>query len=316
MPRRDMSRYLCVTAFLSASVQLGCSPPPARVQPSIYAGKPIRDSGDTDIKEGGGPAGDTDQEGPEEKPASDSGSDSPQAAPEPGSSVPSTNPQAPQPGLPQPVPVPVPVPGGSSPKPTQPSPGPVPQPLPPVPAPLPSPTIPAMEAGDCPSGPAVNQITKWWATMEGTMVPNSGTLVRKENGKSVAKVTWKFEDWHVVPVWIGNASDANVDLTKSKTMILGYQAPADFYIQMRPGGAGWSGGAQWGVKIPKSPDKFTMFSVPLEEASWGVIPGLEKSSHPFREVLGMVHGMVIVGKAPGDYAFNAMIFDNFTPPCR
>jgi len=187
----------------------------------------------------------------------------------------------------------------------------------PAPAPAPSPT-PAQSPstlGDCPNGPAINQISKWWATTEGSMVPSSGTLVKKEDGKSIARVTWNGNEWHVVPVWIGNEFEFSTNLQKSKSLTLSYQSPGDFYLQLRTAPR-WSGAAHWGVKVPKSADKIATVTIPLEAAKWGPIPGLDQPSTTFAEALSAVRGIVIVGKEPGGYLFTSMLIDGFTPPCK
>jgi len=290
----------------------GCAVPPARI---TSTGRPGigRDEATEPNSSGDG----KDREAKPDKNPSSSGPDAsgpslPREPNRPGS--PGPGPEAPTLPLPSPGPEkPVPSPGPTLPAPMPPGPI-VPAPKP-MPTPMPTPSTPPVDLGDCPGGPAIHQITKWWATTEGSMTPSSGTLVKKENGKSVARVTWNGNEWHVVPVWIGNQFEFNADLRASKSLTLSYQAPGDFYIQMRPG-PHWSGPAQWGTKFSKSPDKVTTVRVPLEEASWGLIPGLERANFSFNEALSAVRGMVIVGREPGTYLFTGMLIDNFTPPCR
>lgn len=169
--------------------------------------------------------------------------------------------------------------------------------------------------GDCPAGAAVNQLQKWWSA-EGNMIPGPTTnIVQKENGQSIAKVTFVGTDWHVVPVWLGNTYEYTTNLSQSKGLTLTYKAPGDFYIQLRPA-AYWSGGAKHGAKFLASPDKFTTVTLPFDERHWTQIPGLGAPPFSFATALADARGLVIVGKNPGEYVFSSMLVEGFTPPCR
>lgn len=184
----------------------------------------------------------------------------------------------------------------------------------PMPTPMPEPVVDSQLA-DCPGSPAINQLQKWWAA-EGQMNPGPTTnIVQKEGGKSIAKVTFIGNDWHVVPVWLGNVYGYSTDISRSKGLTITYKSAGEFFIQMRPAKY-WSGGAKHGTKFAASPDKFTTVTVPFDTAHWGQIPGLGAPPFTWEEALKDASGMVIVGKVPGEYVFTAMVIEGFTPPCK
>ncbi|RYZ59222.1 MAG: hypothetical protein EOP07_04665 [Proteobacteria bacterium] len=186
---------------------------------------------------------------------------------------------------------------------------------PPVVTPVPpieTPNVPTVE--ECTSKLSVGRIYQWIATSEGQMIPSSGTIVVKENGKNVAKVKFIGNEWHVLPTWLKNTYEAEVDLSASKGFTLTYSATADLYLQLRPSFA-WSGGDKYLVKIPSTAGVSKSLTVDFKEASWTTLDSLGKPAYPLAMAVKQARGFVFVGNVPNEFAVTGLAIDGYSPPC-
>ncbi|HET6279868.1 MAG TPA: hypothetical protein VFH73_02850, partial [Polyangia bacterium] len=166
--------------------------------------------------------------------------------------------------------------------------------------------------------PSIDRIQVWVASMgEGDMVPAGGTILVPEGGRTVGKIEFRGNGWHVVPVYPTNTQGAGqFDLSQSAGFTLTYSATSDFYAQMRPANH-FGGGTQWGTKIPGTAGATQSFFVALSKANWGAIPGL--SAVPpwtFEEAVAQVRAFVFVGNTPNKITFYGLRFDGYVPMCR
>lgn len=171
--------------------------------------------------------------------------------------------------------------------------------------------VPSVE---CTNKPSVSRIHQWHATNEGIMVPSSGLIVVKEGDKNVAKVEFIGEGWHVVPVWLKNAYESEVDLSKSKNFTITYSATADLYVQLRPAFA-WSGGDKWAAKIPSTGGAVKTLSVSFDDpAAWIALLG--PVPHTLAQARAKARGFVFVGNKPTKFVVSALVIDGYIPPCE
>ena len=165
------------------------------------------------------------------------------------------------------------------------------------------------------NAPSVDRLKGWNATSEGTMVPQSGTLLVQEGDGYVAKVEWLNNEWHVVPVVISNLFDTTVDLTSSYGFELTYSSTDTIWVQMRSA-EHWSGGAQFVAEIPSTGGVVQTFVVPFAEENWAPHPQLGTPTWTYAENLADVRGLVFIGNAPNVLTFSGLRIEGFEPPCQ
>ena len=176
------------------------------------------------------------------------------------------------------------------------------------------PVTPAIEPQNCPNGLAVSRLQKWTAS-EGTMQPSNGeSILTKEGNDPIAKVDFIGNDWHVVPIWLKNQFDAEVDLSKSKGMTLIYSATADLYVQMRPSFE-WSGGNKYLAKLPSTGGSYKTLFIDFQATSWTTLDALGKPSYSWAETIQKARGLVLVGHLAGTMKFKSLVIDGYEPPC-
>lgn len=178
--------------------------------------------------------------------------------------------------------------------------------------PISTPTTPGFT--ECTNKLSVGRIHQWHATNEGVMIPSQGLIVIKEGDKNVAKVEFVGEGWHVVPVWLKNAYEAEVDLSKSKNFTITYSATNDLWVQLRPSFA-WSGGDKWAAKIPSTEGASKTLVVSFEDAAMWSAP-LGQPAHSLNEARAKARGFVFVGNKPAKFAVTSLVIDGYTPPCE
>ncbi|MBC7533264.1 MAG: hypothetical protein H7318_16965 [Oligoflexus sp.] len=79
----------------------------------------------------------------------------------------------------------------------------------------------------------------------------------------------------MLPLWLKNVFDAEVDLSASAVFTVTYSATADLYLQLRPSFA-WDGGAKHLVKIPSTGGQSKSLTVDFKESSWTFLESLGK----------------------------------------
>ncbi len=168
---------------------------------------------------------------------------------------------------------------------------------------------------ECDNKLSVGRIYQWIATTEGQMVPSSGSIVVKDGDKNAAKVKWIGNDWHVVPAWLKNVFEADVDLSKSKSFTITYSSTSDMWVQMRPSFA-WDGGAKYVAKIPSSGGQVKTLEVPFDATNWTTLPQLGSPSYPYSMAITAVRGLVFVGNTPNDISITGFVIDGYEPPCN
>jgi hypothetical protein len=167
---------------------------------------------------------------------------------------------------------------------------------------------------ECPD-PSIDRLKGWNATAEGTMIPQSGTLLVQGEDGHVAEVEWVNAEWHVVPVVIGPTFETSVDLSASQGLQLTYSATADFFVQMRSA-SHWSGGAQYLAPIPSTSGAVQTLIISFAEASWGTRQDLGVPSWTYAANLADVRGFVFVGNTPNVLTFSGLRIDGYDPPCQ
>lgn len=167
---------------------------------------------------------------------------------------------------------------------------------------------------ECTNKLSVGRIHQWHATNEGTMIPQDGLIVVKDGDHNVAKVEFVGEGWHVVPVWLKNAYEAEVDLSKSKNFTITYSATAELYVQLRPSFA-WSGGDKWAAKLPSTNGQSKTLVVSFEDAAMWTAP-LGQPPHTLNEARAKARGFVFVGNKPTKFAVTSLLIDGYEPPCE
>lgn len=167
---------------------------------------------------------------------------------------------------------------------------------------------------ECPNKLSVGRIHQWHATSEGVMIPQSGLIVVKDGEKNVAKVEFVGEGWHVVPVWLKNAFQTEVDLSKSKNFTITYSATSDLYVQLRPAFA-WDGGDKWAARLPSTGGEMKTLTVSFEDpAAWSAPLG--QPPHTLDAARAKARGFVFVGNKPNKIAVTSLLFDGYEPPCE
>ena len=164
------------------------------------------------------------------------------------------------------------------------------------------------------SEPSIDRLKGWNATNEGTMVPQSGSLLVPRGDGYVAQVEWLNNEWHVVPVVISNVFDSSVDLTSSYGFELTYSSTDTIWVQMRSA-THWSGGTQYVAEIPSTEGVEQTFVVPFAEENWGPHPELGTPDWSYASNLADVRGLVFVGNTPNVLTFSGLRIDGFEPPC-
>lgn len=165
------------------------------------------------------------------------------------------------------------------------------------------------------SEPSIDRLKGWNATSEGTMIPQSGSLLVQEGDQYVAEVEWVNAEWHVVPVVIGPTFETSVDLTASSGLQLTYSATADFFVQMRSA-AHWSGGAQYIAGIPGTGGAVQTIVITFAEENWGIREDLGTPTWSYAENLADVRGFVFVGNTPNLLSFSGLRIGAYAPPCE
>lgn len=163
--------------------------------------------------------------------------------------------------------------------------------------------------------PSIDRYQQWLASGEGTTIPATGSLlVPARHGKYTAKVTFVNAEWHVAVLWLGNAFEAQADLSRSAGFRLTYRATDDLWVQLRPASV-WSGGAQWATKIPSTQGRLTTRFFSLRPQAWTSVPELGAPAHPFATAVSEARGLVFVGKTANEIEFRGLRIDRYTPPC-
>jgi hypothetical protein len=163
--------------------------------------------------------------------------------------------------------------------------------------------------------PSIDRLKGWNATNEGTMVPQSGTLLVASGEGYAAEVEWLNNEWHVVPVNIGNLWETSVDLTASYGFELTYSSTATIWVQMRSA-SHWSGGTQYVAEIPSTDGAIQTLVVPFAEDHWGPHPQLGTPTWSYAENLADVRGLVFVGNTPNTLTFSGLRIEGYAPPCQ
>jgi hypothetical protein len=177
-------------------------------------------------------------------------------------------------------------------------------------------TAPLPPLTECTSAPSLDRLEDWLASGEGATTPATGNTLVKEGAGYVAHVSYVGSGWHVAPVvWLQNAFDAQVDLSKSSGFTLTYAAAADFYVQLRPA-AQWSGGDKWLVKIPGTGGQKMTRSWSFAAADWTTLPALGTPTYSLADALKDARGLVFVGDTANTLAFYGLRIDGFSPPCN
>jgi hypothetical protein len=165
------------------------------------------------------------------------------------------------------------------------------------------------------NGPSIDRLKGFNATSEGTMVPQSGTLLVQEGDGYVAKVEWLNAEWHVVPVLVANLYDTSVDLTASYGFELTYSATDKFWIQMRSA-AHWTGGTQYHAEIPGTAGQVQTFVVPFAAENWAGHPQLGTPDWSYASNLADVRALVFVGNTANVLAVSGLRIEGYEPPCQ
>jgi hypothetical protein len=167
---------------------------------------------------------------------------------------------------------------------------------------------------ECPK-PSVDRLEQWMSSgpVEGTTIPPTGNLLTMEGDHYIAKVEFVNVEWHVCPVYLGNAFSANANLSASSGFLLTYSSTSDMFVQARPT-SHWSGGDQWALRIPSTGGvrKSQFFS--FDAANWKSIFGTP--TWTFADTLKEVLGFVFVGQTPNVVTIWGLRFDGYVPPCR
>jgi hypothetical protein len=171
--------------------------------------------------------------------------------------------------------------------------------------------LPPLQA--CATQPAVDRLTSWSATNEGTMVPASGSILVKEGAGYVGKVHFIGAGWHVLPVLIANKFDVTADLSKASSFTLTYSATAELHVQLRSK-SHWSGGDQYATTIPSTGGKQETHVFPFAETAWKSLFGAPVLSYADTLKEGM--GLVFVGDGENTVAFYGLRIDGYTPTCQ
>jgi hypothetical protein len=145
-------------------------------------------------------------------------------------------------------------------------------------------------------------------------VPATGSLLTEEGGDVVARVEFTSpSEWHVVPVWLANVFEGEIDLSGSAGLTLTYSATADFYVQVRPAFE-WSGGAKWHADVPATGGSVQTLFIPFDDASW--FERLGPPSHSLAEALAAARGLVFVGNSKNEIVFSGLRIDGYIPQCQ
>ncbi|HVR64145.1 MAG TPA: hypothetical protein VMU50_19735 [Polyangia bacterium] len=161
--------------------------------------------------------------------------------------------------------------------------------------------------------PSIDRLEDFLASGEGTTVPMTGNLLVKVGDHYVAKQQFIGNDWHVTAVWLGNAFNAQVDLSNSPHFTLTWSSTADLWIQMRPG-FHYDGGGQWVTKVPSTGGQVQTQSFSLDAAAWTTIP-LGMPTWTYAMARAAVRGFVFVGDAPNVITISGLRIDGYVPPC-
>jgi hypothetical protein len=173
---------------------------------------------------------------------------------------------------------------------------------------------PPHQACEC-TTPSIDRLQHWLASGEGTTVPASGSLLVPVGDRYAAKVTFVGAEWHVVVVWLGNAFEAQADLSRSAGFRMTYSATDDLWVQLRPA-SHWSGGDKWLTKVPSTGGRMVTRFFSFSPDRWTTLPELGKPSYPFTTALTEARGLVFVGKTANTLDFRGLRIDGYRPPCR
>ncbi len=167
------------------------------------------------------------------------------------------------------------------------------------------------------AGGSLDRLQLWLVSGEGQTVPSepNTTLLVSSGEEYVGKIEFVGNEWHVVPVRVGNDYDAIVDLSASKGFELTYSATADFYVQLRPA-SHWSGGDKWVALVPSTGGQIQSVFFPFDAASWTTLPALGTPSYSVDEARSELRGLVFVGQTPNVIEFHGLRFDGYVPECN
>jgi hypothetical protein len=164
------------------------------------------------------------------------------------------------------------------------------------------------------SGGSIDRLQSWQATHEGTMGPDSGSILVQDGDDWVGQVEWLDNEWHVVPVLTKNKFDDQADFSASSGFWLTYSATSSFYVQLRPGFA-WNGGDKYLTEIPSTGGAVERHFFSFDEGSWTTLSALGTPGYPYSQAIAAVRGFVFVGETPNELAFHGLRVDGFEPPC-
>ncbi len=162
--------------------------------------------------------------------------------------------------------------------------------------------------------PSVDRLENWEASGEGKTIPATGNCLVKEGDHYVAKVEFVNNEWHVLPVYLGNVFGAQVDLSASSGFLLTYSSTSDMYAQLRPAPPHWDGGDQYATTIPSTggTKKSQFFSFAKE--NWKSI--FKTPAWTFDSALQTASALVFVGEKANLIVFSGLRIDRYVPPCR
>jgi len=165
---------------------------------------------------------------------------------------------------------------------------------------------------ECPNA-SVDRLQQWMASGEGVTVPPTGNTLVMDGGRYVSKIQFVGNEWHVMPVYLGNTFNAQADLSASSGFMLTYSSTSNMYVQVRPA-SHWDGGNQYATMIPSTGGvvKSQFFSFAKE--NWKSI--FQDPGYPYETALKEARAFVFVGQTPNTIVFSGLRIDGYVPPCR
>lgn len=162
---------------------------------------------------------------------------------------------------------------------------------------------------------SLDRFTEWNASGEGLTKPATGSLLKEDKNRFIAKVQFlQAAHWHVFTLWLNNQFESSVDLSLSRGLNIRYSAEAPFYVQLRPAFA-WSGGNKWLARLPATQGKIRETTIDFKPSHWTTLKALGKPNYDLKSALKDARGLVFVGKALNDITVYNLRIDGFEPPC-
>jgi hypothetical protein len=160
--------------------------------------------------------------------------------------------------------------------------------------------------------PSVDRLEQWMASGEGVTMPATGNTLVMDGGRYVSKIQFVGNEWHVMPVYLGNTFNAQADLSASSGFLLTYSSTSSFYVQVRPA-SHWDGGNQWATTIPSTGGVVKSQFFSFAPANWKSI--FSDPGYPFATALKEARAFVFVGQTPNTIVFSGLRIDGYVPPC-